>query len=46
MPFDFTTKTQVITEKTFTGAEIEALFEWIARGGSLLVWTDSKRHRV
>ncbi len=40
LPFDFTTKTEVTTETTFTGAEIEALYEWVKAGGSLLVFSE------
>lgn len=40
LPFDFTTKTEVTTEQTFTAEEIEALFGWVASGGSLLVFSE------
>ena len=40
LPFDFTTKTEVTTETTFTGTEIEALYEWVETGGSLLVFSE------
>jgi hypothetical protein len=40
LPFDFTTKTEVTTETTFTGTEIEALYEWVKTGGSLLVFSE------
>ncbi len=40
LPFDFTTKTEVTTETTFTGAEIEALYDWVKAGGSLLVFSE------
>ena len=40
LPFDFTTKTEVTTETTFTGTEIEALYEWVKSGGSLLVFSE------
>lgn len=40
LPFDFTTKTEVTTETTFTGAEIEALYDWVEAGGSLLVFSE------
>jgi hypothetical protein len=40
LPFDFTTKTEVTTEATFTGTEIEALYEWVETGGSLLVFSE------
>lgn len=37
LPFEFTSKTEVTTEITFTDAEIEALHDWVFSGGSLLV---------
>ena len=40
LPFDFTTKTEVTTETTFTGTEIEALYDWVETGGSLLVFSE------
>jgi hypothetical protein len=40
LPFDFTTKTEVTTEVTFTDAEIEALHAWVEAGGSLLVFSE------
>jgi hypothetical protein len=40
LPFDFTTKNEVTTEKTFTNAEIDALYEWVEAGGSLLVFSE------
>ena len=40
LPFDFTTKTEVTTETTFTATEIEALYEWVNTGGSLLVFSE------
>lgn len=40
LPFDFTTKTEVTTETTFTGAEIEALYGWVMAGGALLVFSE------
>jgi hypothetical protein len=40
LPFDFTTKNEVTTETTFTDAEIEALHDWVERGGSLLVFSE------
>jgi hypothetical protein len=40
LPFDFTTKTEVTTEATFTEAEIDALYDWVAAGGSLLVFSE------
>ena len=40
LPFEFTSKTEVTTETTFTDAEIEALYNWVASGGSLLVFSE------
>jgi hypothetical protein len=40
LPFDFTTKTEVTTETTFTDAEIAALYDWVEAGGSLLVFSE------
>jgi hypothetical protein len=40
LPFDFTTKTEVTTESTFTDDEISALHDWVAGGGSLLVFSE------
>ena len=40
LPFDFGTKTEVTTETTFTGAEIDALYDWVSAGGSLLVFSE------
>lgn len=40
LPFDFGTKTEVTTETTFTIAEIEALYDWVKAGGSLLVFSE------
>ncbi len=40
LPFDFTTKTEVTTETTFTDAEIAALHDWVETGGSLLVFSE------
>lgn len=40
LPFDFTTNTEVTTETTFTGPELDALQDWVARGGSLLVFSE------
>ena len=40
LPFDFTTKIEVTTETTFTSMEIEALYEWVKTGGSLLVFSE------
>ena len=40
LPFDFTTKTEVTTESTFTDDEISVLHEWVDAGGSLLVFSE------
>lgn len=40
LPFDFTTKTEVTTETTFTDQEISSLHEWVNEGGSLLVFSE------
>ena len=40
LPFDFTTKTEVTTETTFTYAELDALYAWVEAGGSLLVFSE------
>ena len=40
LPFDFTTKTEVTTESTFTEHEINALYQWVFNGGSLLVFSE------
>jgi hypothetical protein len=40
LPFEFTSKTEVTTETTYTGAEIEALYQWVSEGGSLLVFSE------
>jgi len=40
LPFEFTSKTEVTTETTFTDSEIEALYNWVASGGSLLVFSE------
>jgi hypothetical protein len=40
LPFDFTTKKEVTTEKTFTDAELKALELWVKSGGSLLVFSE------
>jgi hypothetical protein len=40
LPFDFTTKTEVTTETTFAVKEIEALYDWVETGGSLLVFSE------
>lgn len=40
LPFDFTTKVEVTTETTFTEQEIRTLYEWVDKGGSLLVFSE------
>lgn len=40
LPFDFTTKTEVTTETSFTDGELTALQDWVAAGGSLLVFSE------
>ncbi|MHC5065241.1 MAG: hypothetical protein ACYTG5_14840 [Planctomycetota bacterium] len=40
LPFDFTTKIEVTTEKTFADEEIAALHDWVETGGSLLVFSE------
>lgn len=40
LPFDFTTKTEVTTEETFSAAELNALQDWVNTGGSLLVFSE------
>mgnify|MGYP001813415074 FL=1 len=40
LPFEFTSKTEVTTETTFSDAEIEALLDWVSSGGSLLVFSE------
>lgn len=40
LPFDFTTKNEVTNETTFTEEEINSLFEWVNKGGSLLVFSE------
>ena len=40
LPFDFTTKTEVTTESTFTDDEISVLHDWVDEGGSLLVFSE------
>lgn len=40
LPFDFTTKTEVTDEVTFTESEINSLFDWVNKGGSLLVFSE------
>lgn len=40
LPFEFTSKTEVTTETTFTGDELDALHDWVKSGGSLLVFSE------
>jgi hypothetical protein len=40
LPFDFTTKTEVTDESTFSKAEIISLYDWVRNGGSLLVFSE------
>lgn len=40
LPFDFTTKTEVTTESTFSDDEISVLHDWVDAGGSLLVFSE------
>jgi hypothetical protein len=40
LPFYFTTKTEVIDESTFTLEEINNLYDWVEKGGSLLVFSE------
>ena len=40
LPFDFTTKTEVTTQSTFTDDEISVLHDWVDGGGSLLVFSE------
>ena len=40
LPFDFTTKTEVTDEITFSKEEINSLYEWVEQGGSLLVFSE------
>jgi len=40
LPFDFTTKTEVTTESTFSDDEISVLHDWVNAGGSLLVFSE------
>lgn len=40
LPFDFTTRTEVTTEATFSDAELTAVRDWVAAGGSLLVFSE------
>ena len=40
LPFDFTTKKEVTDESTFSTKEINSLYNWVNRGGSLLVFSE------
>jgi hypothetical protein len=40
LPFDFTTKNEVTNESTFTKEEINNLYDWVNKGGSLLVFSE------
>lgn len=40
LPFDFTTKNEVTDESTFTKEEINNLYDWVKKGGSLLVFSE------
>ena len=40
LPFDFTTKNEVIDESTFSKEEINSLYDWVNNGGSLLVFSE------
>ena len=40
LPFEFTTKNEVTNEITFSKEEINSLYEWVDRGGSLLVFSE------
>jgi len=40
LPFDFTTKNEVTNEITFNKEEINYLYEWVDKGGSLLVFSE------
>lgn len=40
LPFDFTTRTEVTSEATFSDAELTAVHDWVAAGGSLLVFSE------
>jgi hypothetical protein len=40
LPFDFTTKTEVMDESTFSEEEINSLYNWVDNGGSLLVFSE------
>ena len=40
LPFDFTTKDEVTNEITFSKEEINSLYKWVIKGGSLLVFSE------
>jgi len=40
LPFDFTTKNEVTDESTFSKEEINSLYDWVNKGGSLLVFSE------
>ena len=40
LPFDFTTKNEVTDEITFSEEEINNLYDWVEKGGSLLVFSE------
>ncbi len=40
LPFDFTTKNKVTDESTFSIEEINSLYDWVNKGGALLVFSE------
>ena len=40
LPFDFTAKNEVTYESTFSKEEINSLYDWVNKGGSLLVFSE------
>ncbi|MCX2719178.1 hypothetical protein [Lentiprolixibacter aurantiacus] len=40
LPFDFTTKNEVTDESTFSEEELNSLYDWVNKGGSLLVFSE------
>lgn len=40
LPFDFTTKNEVTDEITFSKEELKSLYDWVNKGGSLLVFSE------
>jgi hypothetical protein len=40
LPFDFTTKTEITDESTFSKDEIISLYDWVMNGGSLIVFSE------